>query len=280
VEIPPGWSVLEGQRPGRGATRMRLRQPDGRPVEWSSWHHRRGLGLLDIRTRRPVEPNSRATRVRTRWIAGLFAIGSVCFAVGSMPAIASQLRDSAVGVFFLGSLFFTAAAYLQFHEASNAGPDIAGAQRTTRFARLRTESVGWWAAAIQLVGTVAFNVSTLAAVPDLSVPGEQALMWAPDAFGSACFLLASALALYEICPRVLCWTPASREWWVAAVNLAGSVAFGVSAVAARIVPTTGEPANIDRVNATTFVGAVLFLVGAVLLPAAVSGGRGTGSSGR
>ena len=46
----------------------------------------------------------------------------------------------------------------------------------------------------------------------------------------------------------------------------GSVAFGVSAVAARYLPSTDEPANLALVNLGTFLGAVCFLVGAVLLP--------------
>jgi hypothetical protein len=47
--------------------------------------------------------------------------------------------------------------------------------------------------------------------------------------------------------------------------LVGSVAFGVSAVASFIVPTTGLPRNIVLVNLGTFVGGLCFLLGAVLL---------------
>ncbi|MBK9558021.1 MAG: hypothetical protein IPO44_00030 [Candidatus Microthrix sp.] len=46
----------------------------------------------------------------------------------------------------------------------------------------------------------------------------------------------------------------------------GSIAFGVSAVAARYLPTSGQPANIALVNASTFVGALCFLGGSMLLP--------------
>lgn len=240
-------------------------------MEWSSWHHRKGLGLLDAATHRPLQPTPSSARRRTLAIAGLFALGSVCFGLGSLPPLAAALRDNAAGVFFAGSLLFTGAAFLQFHEAANAGDDIRGQVRTHRLVRRRTESVGWWSATIQLVGTLAFNISTFAAIFDLSTRGEETLVWAPDVIGSICFLVASAAALYEICSRVFCWDPESSNWWVAAVNMAGSIAFGVSAVAARILSTTGEPANIDLVNWATFIGAMLFLVGAVLLPIAVSG---------
>ena len=45
----------------------------------------------------------------------------------------------------------------------------------------------------------------------------------------------------------------------------GSVAFGVSAVAAYIVPATGDTWNAELSNLGTFVGAVCFLIGAALL---------------
>ena len=45
----------------------------------------------------------------------------------------------------------------------------------------------------------------------------------------------------------------------------GSIAFGFSALAAFVVPATGELLNADVVNSTTFIGAVMFFVGALLL---------------
>jgi hypothetical protein len=48
-------------------------------------------------------------------------------------------------------------------------------------------------------------------------------------------------------------------------NLLGSIAFGVSAVASYVIPATGELRNAERANLGTLVGAVCFLVGALLL---------------
>ena len=56
-----------------------------------------------------------------------------------------------------------------------------------------------------------------------------------------------------------------RSWWIALLNLGGSVAFGVSAVAAYVVPESGEPRNAALVNLGTFVGALGFLISAFLL---------------
>jgi hypothetical protein len=48
---------------------------------------------------------------RERWMALLFAIGSTCFLVGPFPGYAQLVGAAATGVtFFVGSIFFTAAA--------------------------------------------------------------------------------------------------------------------------------------------------------------------------
>jgi hypothetical protein len=57
----------------------------------------------------------------------------------------------------------------------------------------------------------------------------------------------------------------TRDWWIAAVNLLGCIAFGVSAVAAYVIPSTGSALDLARANATTAFGALCFLVGALLL---------------
>lgn len=49
------------------------------------------------------------------------------------------------------------------------------------------------------------------------------------------------------------------------MNLAGSVAFGVSAIAAYVNPLTGQVHNVARADTQTLIGAVCFLIGALLL---------------
>ena len=59
---------------------------------------------------------------------------------------------------------------------------------------------GFWAATIQSIGTLCFNVSTFAALSDALEPrGEDLLVWLPDAYGSICFLIASWIAVREVC---------------------------------------------------------------------------------
>ncbi len=130
----------------------------------------------------------------------------------------------------------------------------------------RPDRIDWWACAVQLVGTVYFNVSTGAAVSaDLSSQAARHHVWRPDAIGSVCFLVASALAWFEVCHGWGTWSPGDIGWWITALNLVGSVAFGCSAVASYIVPTTGAVWNVELSNLGTFVGALCFLSGALLL---------------
>ena len=64
-----------------------------------------------------------APRARGWWIAVLFAIGSLLFALGTVPAYASAVGAGwDVVTFFVGSLFFTAAGFLTYCEAVDAGP--------------------------------------------------------------------------------------------------------------------------------------------------------------
>jgi hypothetical protein len=241
------------------------RRPDGTTLEALAWHQRKGHGLID-----PADSSSYPVRWwapdrRGWWIALLFMVGAACFAVGSFPSTAGWLGASAAYVFFVGSLFFTSAAYLQYYEATNEGDDLEGRQRTHRLLGLRTQSMGWWAVAIQLVGTLAFNVSTFAAMQDLSAKQEELLVWAPDVVGSIAFLVASGLVVMETSDRIRGMRFRSFESRIAGVNMLGSIAFGVSAIGAFVVPSTGEILSLPLVNIGTFVGAVLFFLGAAML---------------
>jgi hypothetical protein len=217
-------------------------------------------------------------------MGGLFATGATCFALGSLPLYFDHVDPSVVAwTFFAGSIFFTSAAYLQFRESVSSPTGVdPSSPRPRRLAALvgwKPRSIDWWASLIQLVGTVWFNVSTLAATrTDLATDQQRHLIWAPDVWGSICFLGASWLAYSEVNPRIRPDSDGSVGWRIAALNLAGSIAFGLAAVGGRYLRTTGEIANITLVNAGTFVGAVCFLAGAVLLPVESARDRATAGS--
>ena len=76
--------------------------------------------------------------------------------------------------------------------------------------------------------------------------------------------MSSWLAWAEECHGPFAWRPSSISWWITALNLAGSVAFGVSAIASYVT-SSGQLLSVALTNLGTFVGAICFLVGAVLL---------------
>jgi hypothetical protein len=234
-------------------------RPDGVIVRWESRHHRK-------HQKSAVGSTWWAPTARGWWIAILFAIGSLLFAIGSVPGYASAVGTSADAVtYFIGSLFFTSASFLSYREAVDAAPQALNPAHR-RFFVYQPGRIDWWATAVQLVGTVYFNVSTgVAMVTDLSTQAAHQHEWRPDAIGSVCFLVSSALAWYEVCHGWLAWRPRSYSWWITLLNLVGSIAFGISAVAGYINPVTGQVHNAGRADVQTLIGAVCFLIGALLL---------------
>jgi hypothetical protein len=144
---------------------------------------------------------------------------------------------------------------------------VAGAvDRRQRLVALEARRIDWWATAIQLLGTLFFNVTTFTALDAALSPKQSDLVvWTPDALGSVCFLVASELAFAEAGHAWLSWRPRSMGWRIAAINLLGSVFFGISAIAGWVQPATGDTLNAALDTSGTFWGAVCFLAGAVLL---------------
>ena len=116
------------------------------------------------------------------------------------------------------------------------------------------------------MGTLEFNVSTFAAI-FAAVGTAQARhhVWRPDVFGSVCFLVASALAWFEACHGWAAWRPRSVAWWITGVNLPGRSRSGSPPSPATSFPGTAELLSVPVANLGTFIGALCFLAGAVLL---------------
>jgi hypothetical protein len=266
---PPGQVSTQGAAPPSGrpggfgpfVTFIEYERPDGLVARWDSRRHRK-----HARSSASDAGTWWAPRARGWWIAILFAVGSALFALGAVPGYAGAVGARVDSVtFFVGSLFFTTAGFLQYRESvdAGAGGPSHGWQRVVTY---QPHQIDWWASGIQLIGTLFFNVSTGNAVRiSLSTQGAQHHIWRPDAIGSVCFLVASGMAWFEVCGGWKAWSPTSLSWWITALNLVGSVAFGVSAVASYIVPSTGQIWHVELSNLGTFVGALCFLAGAVLL---------------
>ena len=188
--------------------------------------------------------------------------------VGPLPGFVDLVGPAAdAAVFFVGSLFFTTAAGLQCLETFNAdrGPN-GGRHERFRIVALDLRRIDWWSSVVQFVGTLFFNVMTFRALDTaLENPSYDRLVWAPDVVGSICFLVSGYLAYIEVCGSYACWRRRDLEWTIAAVNFLGCIAFGISAVAAYVVPSTGSVLDLAAANGFTALGGLCFLVGAVLL---------------
>jgi hypothetical protein len=263
LEVPPDWEPVATRHILGFVTSETFRRPDGTTVTWRSRAHRK-------RGRGPIQGSTLwAPHALAWWIAVLFMVGSACFVVGPMPGYLAWVGYRADAItFFVGSIFFTSAALCQYIEVAVTPRSLTrtGPHHLRRRAAVEIRRIDWWAASVQLLGTLFFNVTTFAAVhTDFTVTEARRRIWTPDALGSICFLVASWLAYAEVGHRLISWLPHLRSWRIAALNLLGSVAFGVSAVASFTLPTTGEPANVLLTNLGTFVGAICFFVGAALL---------------
>lgn len=207
-----------------------------------------------------------APAARDRWIAWLFIIGSSLFALGAVPSYSEAvgLRLCAA-TFFVGSLFFTSAAFLQYREAVDALP----ARDATRHRSLwvwAPRNLPWLAGTVQLAGTLWFNWSTANALRlNLSAASTDQLVWRPDALGSIAFLVASWVALRDAGRGAVAGRPRPGPWKIGVVNMAGSVAFGISAAAAFVIPSSGDVWNAELSNLGTLAGALCFLAGAILM---------------
>jgi hypothetical protein len=179
---------------------------------------------------------------RERWMALLFATGSLCFLIGPFPGYADLVGPRADAVtFFAGSLLFTAGGALQLWLSR-------GGRRSAL-----------WAAAVQSAGTLFFNVTTYAALHTaLTNPQYDRLVWRPDALGSLCFLVSGAIAYAASTRRG--WRPVrgTHGWWEPGVNLLGCIFFGIAAVAGYVVPARGSILDLAAANWNTALGGACF----------------------
>ncbi len=263
------------------------RRSERRTLLHTSRRVRKGLAPLAVASAE-LDPNAAIREIRHHWIrfwaprrtgwwAGvLFMFGSGLFALGGamgtwpdMPLIRSIHPSHTGWIFFVGSLFFTSAGYLQWLEVINGDVGTTAtpgsAPRRWLFYGWRPRNLGYVAVAAQLIGMLLFNVNTAdAMISGLDWIDEDILVWTPNMFGSICFLVASHAAVMEVSHRYWTWQFHSLSWWITAVNMLGSIFFMVSAVASFVEPG-GALAAPWLANFGTFAGAVCFFVGGYLL---------------
>ena len=289
---------VETKGPWPFVTRRVFRGHDESEHLWSSRHHRKGLVL------QRVAEGERLGAIPLRclwmprqlnwWIGIIFAVGSLLFVTASLLSLAPSLAkalsldsNAINAIFFIGSIPFTSAAYLQLFQAANAGefsdgekgsgpfsqngPEGASQKRVlTPFRRAlfgwRPHDIGWLSCALQFIGTILFNFNTLdAMLPSLNWFGQDVLIWAPNIVGSILFLASGYLGFVETCHAHWAWQPRSLSWWVVFINLLGCVGFIISALLAIVLPHTTDIEIVHLSVWFTFLGAIGFLVGSLLM---------------
>ncbi len=212
---------------------------------------------------------TRPTRLNAA-TASLFIVGSACFAVGSVPAYINAVGGVADGLtYFVGSIFFTTASFLQLLQAQTPSmTDVDEGQQNTpeRVAiwRWLPHDRSWLAAITQFAGTLFFNVSTFAALAhNASVHEQDRHVWRPDVFGSTLFLVSSAFGILAV--GSVRSGQRSLPWRIAWLNMIGSILFMASALASYVLPSTADVINARIVGAGTLLGALCFLVAAALM---------------
>ncbi len=83
--------------------------------------------------------------------------------------------------------------------------------------------------------------------------------------GSVCFLVSSYVAFAEVSCGAFSFAPRSISWWIAVINLMGSVAFQVSALYSVATPSPSAANDVFAANSWTAAGAAGFLLGAYLM---------------
>lgn len=245
----------------------------GHHIVWLARRHRKGLDLT-ARARDASIPPIWQSPAYNWSVGAIFALGSLLFAIGSVMSLMPQgpWQPSALWtnvVFFLGSIPFTTAGYLQHFQAANASaftldPATPGRRHLTLIG-WHPASAGWLSTFTQFIGTVAFNFNTFDAIVASNAWYVQDMaVWVPDMAGSALFLISGYLAFIETGHRYWSWRPNDLAWQIVFVNLVGCIAFMIAAVLAY-VPRGPQPGWMVTVSVVhLLIGALCFFVGAIL----------------
>lgn len=195
------------------------------------------------------------------WVATLFMIGAFHFALGCALFLSSFTHVYTLDtVFFIGSLFFTSAAFCQLYQETNTD------RPKYRFWQLwRPDRIDYLAALTQFIGTLFFNANTFDAYFELNWIENELLVWTPNFLGSVLFQVSGTLAMFGVCKRWWCWDIRSLDWWINAINFTGCVAFLISAVLSFVPPPPEMENFAGPATVFTLIGACCFFWGALLM---------------
>jgi len=211
------------------------------------------------------------TKATLTWLMSLlFMIGAFCFVLASALSLVNYHSSFSINtIYFVGSLFFTLAAYTQFLEVINADitneSHITSSKRKWIWLAYRPNNLGYLSSFTQLIGTIFFNINTFESYnTELSTLASDIIIWIPNLLGSILFLIASFFAWLEIYKDNHIKAFRSSSWWIVWLNNFGSIFFQVSAFASFIY-LDSRVVNGTAALEYTLLGGICFFVGAFLL---------------
>jgi hypothetical protein len=280
VSFPKDIRLIETAGAWPFITSRTYRHVNGSVEKWLSRNHRKGfLKELESETKLSLEVVVKSLWMPKKlnwWIGLVFAIGSSLFMLGSVLSIWPGMAKSfsldiqeVNTVFFIGSIPFTTAAFLQLFQAAQAEKTAIHQKDKKSIIPLvgwYPHSAGWLSAALQFAGTILFNFSTFDAIsPSLDVYRQDLVIWLPDLFGSILFLLSGYLAFIEYVHAYWKWEFSAVSWWVVFTNLLGCIAFMVSALFA-FVPMKASSTDAVTISLVfTLAGGWFFFWGSLFM---------------
>ncbi|MGE4555952.1 MAG: hypothetical protein AB7D07_03925 [Desulfovibrionaceae bacterium] len=258
--LPSGWVRLNASRRDRKGLGPQFIHPDGTP-------HCLKVGNPWLRFWAPDR--------LAWWVAVCFVLGSVHFTLGPVFSISGWgLAGRARALwYFIGSIFFTMASYLQYLEALNAplgpeyfgkGPGAGPSRPHWRWFGFFPKHVAFWASFPQFLGTLCFNVNCWAGLSvNQSVAAAWEKEWATGVTGSVFFLVSAWFAILEVCHTHFAFEPRNISWWVVWTNFLGCAGFLVGAILA--LPGVGSGWILCADNWFNFQGGLFFLISSYLM---------------
>jgi hypothetical protein len=198
-----------------------------------------------------------------------FLIGGLLFALGAAVAqLGSGDPTTSAWIYLVGGLCFNTGGYTSLVQVINT-PSPNGDTRSARrwqWWSYEPTRLAWLSAFTLFAGTLVFGVNLVNSfLEGLSAQQVNRLIWAPDVVGCTLFLISGRLAMRDLSDGVSRWRPrAEIDWWIVAINQAGSILFAVSALGDFTRPATDSQVNIAIANWGTLTGAVCFALGGAM----------------
>ncbi|MBB6459280.1 hypothetical protein [Flammeovirga kamogawensis] len=186
----------------------------------------------------------------------LFMIGASLFMNASIGFLLPNPNSSLLNItYFIGSIPFTSAAFLQLLDSSNQKG------QPWRLLVYRPQNLGYKAALSQWLGTILFNFNTFDATFNLTWQQSDILVWTPNMVGSIFFMISAIYLLNDI---NFVFDSKNNEFNGVWINFLGCLTFLISAFASIYFPTALPKwvSNFALIN--TFIGALCFFLASAL----------------